>query len=171
MHPNLGFQWWPRAQQFFDSGPKALPLLLPPTELSLEVMTLETWKRLMPLAACAADLSSTEAGPFPSSLLLQLRLVPCTLLNHLRRLESRHFLGNCMDQCGTFCRSSSWTISCSRNEWSCCIGTGCWMHCYCHGVRGGNGKGAGNDDGTAEQVLVHWRSIWALEPRQMVLML
>ena len=42
-------------------------------------------------------------GRFQATLLLHVRLVPCTLLNHLQSLDGKHLLGNCMHQRGIFC--------------------------------------------------------------------
>ena len=96
--------------RILDSGPRALPFLLPlhfhamfPMELSLDVRTPEAWKRLLPLAACPEVCLPRRLGHFQASLLVQFRRTPCALLDHFRSLGMRHFLGNCMDQCGTFC--------------------------------------------------------------------
>ena len=70
----------------------------------------------------------------------------CTLLHHVGSLGGGHLLGYCTRQHGTFCRLlflDHFLLEAS----SCCIGTGCWMHCCCHGMTGGMGNGAGNDNG------------------------
>ena len=100
MHPILRFQgWWSETREVAGSGPMALPLLLPlhfhamlPTEACLGVRHREPGRSgcclLLTLKMCLPS----RLGHFQTSLLVQIRLVPCMLLDHLRSLDIRHVL-------------------------------------------------------------------------------